>query len=102
MVSGFVTSPWDQLRIFSGDARLIRMASKSAIGLARSKGLERNKVILCFLLSESVASSEYLVPSYGSTSARERCALRNVLFKLSGAVTVLNLPPLRPASSLRP
>src|SRR5215475_315443 len=44
MVSGFVTSPCDQLRIFSGEARLIRMASKSATGFARSNGLERNKV----------------------------------------------------------
>src|SRR5436305_13850955 len=44
MVSGFVTSPWDQLRIFSGEARLMRIASKSAIGFARSNGLERNKV----------------------------------------------------------
>jgi hypothetical protein len=49
MVSGLVTSPCDQLRIFSGEARLMRMASKSAIGFARSKGLERNKVILGFL-----------------------------------------------------
>src|ERR1700689_4348050 len=49
MVSGLVTSPCDQLRIFSGDARLIRMASKSAIGFAISKGLERNKVVLRFL-----------------------------------------------------
>jgi hypothetical protein len=44
MVSGLVTSPCDQLRIFSGEARLIRMASKSAIGFPRSKGLERYKV----------------------------------------------------------
>src|SRR5713226_7223856 len=44
MVSGFVTSPCDQLRIFSGEARLMRMASKSAIGFARSNGLERNKI----------------------------------------------------------
>ena len=29
MVSGFVTSPWDQDRIFSGLARRILMASKS-------------------------------------------------------------------------
>src|SRR5271170_2481504 len=42
MVSGLVTSPWDQLRIFSGDARLMRMASKSATGFAISNGLERN------------------------------------------------------------
>ena len=44
MVSGLVTSPWDQLRIFSGEARLMRIASKSAILLAMSKGLERYKV----------------------------------------------------------
>src|SRR5215470_10455356 len=44
MVSGFVTSPCDQLRIFSGEAKLMRMASKSAIGFARSNGLERNKI----------------------------------------------------------
>src|SRR5437868_14897409 len=49
MVSGLVTSPCDQLRIFSGEARLIRMASKSAIGFPRSKGLERYKVVLRFL-----------------------------------------------------
>src|SRR5579872_1465277 len=48
MVSGLVTSPCDQLRIFSGEARLMRMASKSAIGFAMSKGLERYKVVLRF------------------------------------------------------
>src|SRR3954452_20742973 len=41
MVSGFVTSPCDQLRIFSGEARLIRIESKSAIKLALSYGEER-------------------------------------------------------------
>src|SRR5712692_2259327 len=45
MVSGLVTSPWDQERIFSGLARLIRMESKSAIKLARSYGLLRYKVV---------------------------------------------------------
>src|SRR5213082_1477638 len=49
MVSGLVTSPCDQLRIFSGEARLMRMASKSATGFPRSKGLERYKVFLRFL-----------------------------------------------------
>src|SRR5919204_1427113 len=44
MVSGFVTSPCDQLRIFSGEARLMRIESKSASALAKSKGLERYKV----------------------------------------------------------
>src|ERR1700682_2054308 len=63
MVSGLVTSPCDQLRIFSGDARLMRMASKSAITFAISNGLERNKVFLRFLLSTAVPSTEYPVPS---------------------------------------
>src|SRR5512139_1680477 len=31
IVSGFVTSPWDQDRIFSGLARRIRIASKSSM-----------------------------------------------------------------------
>src|SRR5207248_7008648 len=44
MVSGLVTSPCDQLRIFSGEARLMRMASKSATAFPKSKGLERYKV----------------------------------------------------------
>src|SRR5450432_496725 len=60
MVSGLVTSPCDQLRIFSGDARLIRIASKSATGFARSKGLERNKVVLRFLRSVSSSASRLL------------------------------------------
>src|SRR5436305_15198907 len=47
MVSGLVTSPCDQLRIFSGDARLIRMESKSVMVLPRSNGLERYKVSSC-------------------------------------------------------
>src|SRR5881227_3469624 len=38
MVSGLVTSPWLQLRIFSGDAREMRIESKSAIKFARSYG----------------------------------------------------------------
>jgi hypothetical protein len=46
MVSGFVTSPCDQLRIFSGDASWMRIASKSVIGLVSSNGLERYKVFL--------------------------------------------------------
>src|SRR5207302_4153669 len=44
MVSGLVTSPCDQLRIFSGEARLMRMASKSVTEFPRSNGLERYKV----------------------------------------------------------
>src|SRR3954463_1247287 len=59
MVSGLVTSPCDQLRIFSGDARLMRMASKSAIGFAISKGLERYKVVLRF---PAVVRRRYAAP----------------------------------------
>src|SRR6266478_7212896 len=55
MVSGLVTSPCDQLRIFSGEARLMRMASKSAMGFAMSKGLERYKVVLRFPRSYAAA-----------------------------------------------
>src|SRR6266496_681124 len=44
MVSGLVTSPCDQLRIFSGEASWILMASKSAMLFPRSNGLERYKV----------------------------------------------------------
>jgi hypothetical protein len=46
MVSGLVTSPCDQLRIFSGDASMMRIASKSVIGLDSSNGFERNKATL--------------------------------------------------------
>src|ERR1700741_1595930 len=46
MVSGLVTSPCDQLRIFSGEASMMRIASKSVIGLVSSNGFERNKVTL--------------------------------------------------------
>src|SRR5688572_14437964 len=45
MVSGLVTSPWDHDRIFSGEARLIRMLSKSAMDAARSYGLDLIKVL---------------------------------------------------------
>src|SRR5208337_1038172 len=46
MVSGLVTSPCDQLRIFSGDASMMRIASKSVMGLESSNGFERNKATL--------------------------------------------------------
>src|SRR5580704_6641297 len=46
MVSGLVTSPCDQLRIFSGEASMMRIASKSVMGLESSNGFERNKATL--------------------------------------------------------
>src|SRR5215813_4572332 len=81
MVSGFVTSPCDQLRIFSGDARLMRIASKSAIGFAMSKGLERYKVILRFLrvsrarrrpLSKSLVAGRLSLANLGADGSRAK------------------------------
>src|ERR1700734_1491886 len=51
MVSGLVTSPCDQLRIFSGEASMMRIASKSVMGLVSSNGFERNKATLLGRLS---------------------------------------------------
>src|SRR5437588_3737808 len=83
MVSGLVTSPCDQLRIFSGEARLMRIASKSAITFAISNGLDRNKVFLRFLLSRQVASCQWPVASFlVFHSGRERRSLRNCSLNL--------------------
>ena len=57
MVSGLVTSPCDQLRIFSGEASMMRMASKSVMGLVSSNGFERNKVTLLGGLSVDPAAA---------------------------------------------
>src|SRR5437868_7837889 len=58
MVSGLVTSPCDQLRIRSGDAREMRMLSKSVMLLPRSNGLERYKVssVSCFVIPKALVS----------------------------------------------
>src|SRR5271165_2750842 len=98
MVSGLVTSPCDQLRIFSGDARLMRMASKSATGFAISNGLERN-MFLRFptavrrrtRLSRTVASRWSLVASQIFNPEAQERRLRVYSSKLS-----------RPASRERP
>src|SRR5438309_1539623 len=78
MVSGLVTSPCDQLRIFSGEARLMRIASKSAIGFARSKGLERNKVFLHFLLSRQQPVASGQLPVLMFRQGRERTPRRTL------------------------
>jgi hypothetical protein len=57
MVSGLVTSPCDHERIFSGDAREMRIASKSVIGLVISNGLERYKVFLLAVQQLAAGSS---------------------------------------------
>src|ERR1700747_1951081 len=91
MVSGFVTSPCDQLRIFSGDARLMRMASKSAIVFCISNGLERNKVFLRFLLSER----QYPVPSCQYSVPKVLCPAK-IRERLSRETFLMNLVPPSP------
>src|SRR5579863_5821328 len=56
MVSGLVTSPWDQLRIFSGEAREMRMESKSAIKFARSYGEDLKIASNIYLTAETQRS----------------------------------------------
>src|SRR5580692_8063116 len=63
MVSGLVTSPCDQLRIFSGEASEMRMASKSVMGLVSSNGLERYKTTLLGTLLQ-VSSSEACLATF--------------------------------------
>src|SRR5579863_7474173 len=82
MVSGLVTSPCDQLRIFSGDARLILMASKSAIVFCISNGLERNKVFLRFLLSGQLPAISRQLPVFYVSRWLRALALRNVISKV--------------------
>src|SRR5947207_2282246 len=87
MVSGLVTSPCDQLRIFSGEARLIRMESKSWIALPMSNGLERYKVTSVFSLRAALeprsfrlpVPSSYLRTAYESEIARCHAAGRQLL-----------------------
>src|SRR5271165_3592233 len=85
MVSGLVTSPCDQLRIFSGDARLIRIASKSAIVFCISNGLERNKGSSAFpALGKQypVPSCQYSVPKVlCPAKIRERSSRETFLIK---------------------
>src|ERR1700712_5432522 len=74
MVSGLGTSPCDQLRIFSGLASWILMASKSAIGPVSSKGLERNiftsplqrllRFSTCLLLGDGGTTSSLITFCY--------------------------------------
>src|SRR5258706_14145623 len=78
MVSGLVTSPCDQLRIFSGEARLMRMESKSLIALPRSNGLERYKVSSCRVIAfaSRLSAPDLLLISLHlsrSGAARDRC-----------------------------
>src|SRR6202451_2428002 len=85
MVSGLVTSPCDQLRIFSGEARLMRMASKSAIVFCISNGLERNKVFLRFLLSTTAGRYRLPVASFLCFAVAESLGPAKRYFKKSCA-----------------
>src|SRR5437899_2725537 len=88
MVSGLVTSPCDQLRIFSGEATLILMESKSATAFPRSNGLERYKVSSCgihdcrFRLRKqwTVSSVQLPVESVAQNLWSKRCEHRNQKF----------------------
>src|ERR1019366_2331751 len=67
MVSGLVTSPCDQLRIFSGEASMMRIASKSVMGLDNSNGFERNKATLpggCWILPPRFSRDSLVDPSF--------------------------------------
>src|SRR5437660_5099199 len=96
MGSGLVTSPCDQLRIFSGEARLIRIASKSAIGFARSNGLERNKGSSTSCSQGSgqlpVADCQFLVSLWPRAQARE--TVSKILFGREVACNVSTCSPL--------
>src|SRR6266496_3008412 len=69
MVSGLVTSPCDQLRIFSGEASWILMASKSAMLFPRSNGLERYKMPPHPELSASVQDLRPSAAAFGFRSS---------------------------------
>src|ERR1700689_3865115 len=92
MVSGLVTSPCDQLRIFSGDARLMRIASKSAIVFCISNGLERNKVFLRFLLSSSGQGSVTSGQFFMFRGGREPLPRETFLQKVFGGAATPSVP----------
>src|SRR3974390_3932205 len=89
MVSGLVTSPCDQLRIFSGEARLMRIASKSAIGFPSSNGFERNK-LSSYPAGPVVADCRIPRPSRG----RSRLPFPSILRALPPAGAVEGAAPL--------
>src|SRR5579859_4434809 len=84
MVSGLVTSPCDQLRIFSGEASMMRIASKSVIGLVSSNGFERNKVTLLggpFSTRRGISRDSLAGPSFpGSGGYRFQEGHRKTLY----------------------
>src|SRR5215471_2827866 len=101
MVSGLVTSPCDQLRIFSGDARLMRMESNSAIALFRSNGLERYKVSSCgFYAAAAAPGSPYSLSvstPAGMHSGVETGGFANAHAGLKPCTTLVSRPLRQPA-----
>src|SRR5665213_507031 len=83
MVSGLVTSPCDQLRIFSGDASMMRIASKSVIGLVSSNGFERNKATLLGRPFGATAAFPGMVSGFFLPGKRFLPLSRRTLNKLS-------------------
>src|SRR6266480_7032039 len=72
MVSGFLTSPCDHSRIFSGDAREIRIALKESGSLGFSKKLKMSRIGSSFsLLPTHERNSETRVTRRGFTRRRE-------------------------------
>src|SRR5581483_10542035 len=94
MVSGLVTSPCDQLRIFSGDARLIRMESKSAIKFALSYGEDRYIILLIKTWDWGLG--------IGGRNSRPRCVIPDPWPRGPASPPPAPYPALRAASSLTP
>src|SRR6266850_2641204 len=108
MVSGLVTSPCDQDMIFSGEARLIRIASKSLVSAPRSwkEGLMylhlfqyrlRSDVRLLFGLHQLNVQTERLqlsnqhVEGLGQARGERRVALDDRLVNLRAPRHVVRL-----------
>src|SRR6516165_2047826 len=95
MVSGLVTSPCDQLRILSGDARLMRIESKSVIVVPRSNGLERYKVSSCGFYATASAPGPHKIHSPLSTPAGMQPGVER-------ARRTVSQPPQWPLACVRP
>src|SRR6476661_8243374 len=100
MVSGLVTSPCDHERILSGDARLIRMASKSLVNELRES---KDGLIFPFGVSFQLPASSYqlrLLPGPPpATRWRLELAALSCSTPLPGPVRPRAAPPARRASS---
>ena len=69
MVSGLETSPCDQDRMVSGEARLIRMASKSAVSELRSAKVDLLRCSYASSKAGAASVSPVAAVSEGSADA---------------------------------